>query len=119
MTEKAKYIPWILAAILLVIVVVSVNELFKQQMVNGVLENANNTLKEQQDISADIIKAQDNSIADYQKEIEKVKKSRAKRSVIINRIDEERKKDANTIASDDAVTHVRAIANIFRTYDSN
>lgn len=119
LTNKVKYIPWVLGAILLVIVVVSVNELFKQQTVNSILKNANNDLKIQQDISEDIIEAQNDSIANYQKELKKLSKVRKERKVTINKIDEERKENIIIIANDDAVAHVRAIGDIFRQYDSS
>jgi len=119
MPQKAKYIPWILGAILLVIVVVSVNELFKQQTANKILQEANNALTEQQNISEDIILSHNDSLDIYNILAKELSDKRLSRKDTIKRINEEHVNNKTTITSDNAVAHIRAVSDIFRTYNSN
>lgn len=113
---KAKYIPWVLSALLIVILIVSVNQLYNNKLSNAVLKNANDSLTEKQKESDKIIEAQNDSIISYHKQLKEIGKRREvrkKRSIEIKNDHTEEVKD---IISDDATADANAIADIYRTY---
>lgn len=114
--NKVKYIPWILGAILLVITVVSVNELFKSQEANKILQTANKQLTEEQNALNDTLDIKDAIIKDLRKERKEVAKRREERKEDLNEIDEEYEEIVRHITSDDTHADVRAVGNILRQH---
>ena len=119
MHQKAKYIPWILGVILLIIVVISVNELFRAQTTNKILQVANDKLSQEQQISEKIILAHDDSLEIYHIIDKELAAKRVRRKDTLKTINEEHIKNKVIIINDDAVAHVSAIGDIFRQYDSS
>ena len=119
MQQKVKYIPWVLGAILLVIIVISTNELFKQQTVNKLLQQTNDKLSQEQKVSEKIILSHQDSLVVYYNIEKQLAKKRRLRKDTIKVIHEEHSSNKVIILNDDVVSHVRAIGDIFRQYDSS
>ncbi len=116
MAPKAKYIPWVLALILLIIVVVSVNELFQTQSTNKILQTANNELTVQQEVLQDTIDSKDIYIKEIRKDREVIQERRKNREGEFEKIDEDYETVIHTIANDDDDAHFRAITGIIRQH---
>jgi hypothetical protein len=116
---KAKYIPWVLSALLIVILIVSANQLYNNKLSNDILRNTNNSLAEKQKESDKIIEAQNDSIVSYHEQLKligKRKEVRKKRSIESKN---DHTKEIKIIISDDAAADANAIAAIYRTYTFN
>lgn len=116
MAPKAKYIPWVLSALLIVILIVSVNQLYNNKLSNSILKNANNSLTEKQKESDKMIRSQNDSIASYHKQIKEIGKRREVRKEHSIEIKNTHAEEIKIIISDDAVADANAIATIYRTY---
>lgn len=112
----SKYIPWILSAILLILVIVSVNQLYKAKLTEDLLKVANDKLTEKQLKSESVIKAQNDSIRSYHIQLKEINKRREGRKARSNDLKKQHGKEIQNIVSDDAVTDANAIADIYRTY---
>jgi hypothetical protein len=113
---KAKYIPWVLSALLIVILIVSVNQLYNNELSNSVLKNANDSLTEKQKESDKIIRSQNDSITSYHKQLKDIGKRREARKEHSIEIKNTHAEEIKIIISDDAVADANAIADIYRTY---
>lgn len=113
---KAKYIPWVLSALLIVILIVSVNQLYNNKLSNDLLKNANDSLTEKQKVSDKIIRLQNDSITSYHKQLKVIDKRREVRKEHSIEIKNTHAEEIKIIISDDAVADANAIADIYRTY---
>lgn len=116
MAPKAKYIPWVLSALLIVILIVSVNQLYNNKLSNTILKNTNDSLTEKQKESDKMIRSQNDSIASYHEQIKEIGKRREVRKEHSIEIKNTHAEEIKIIISDDAIADANAIATIYRTY---
>lgn len=119
LNSKSKYIIGILVVVLLIITIISVNQLFNSKLNNDLLKIQNDKLSIEQKKQEFIIHIQSDSLEIFKKEIVKIKKRRSERKDVIIKLNKEEYENIKRIISDDAITDANAIANTFRTFNSN